>query len=132
MNQPPATPLQLKTSGIRPRVHQRFEILNASDMDKIHAATLRILKEVGVRFDSPEALSLLRKAGAEIEGSQVRLPARMVEQAIESAPAKVTLYARDPAKNMYLGEGSIHFTSGFGATWVRDSETGGMSNCNIK
>ncbi len=48
----------------------------------------------------------------------------IVEKAIESSPAKVTLYARDPAKNLYLGEGNIHFTSGFGATWVREAETG--------
>jgi trimethylamine--corrinoid protein Co-methyltransferase len=124
MKQPPVTQPPVKTSGIRPLVNQRLEVLSADDIDKIHAATLRILERVGVRFDSQEALSLLRKAGAEIDGSQVRFPARMVEKAIESAPARVTLYARDPAKNMYLGEGSIHFTSGFGATWVRDSDTG--------
>ncbi len=122
---------QVKISGIRPLVHQRLKILSESDLDKIHASTLRILEKVGVRFDSPEALLLLRKAGAEIEGSQVRLPTKIIDKVIESSPAKVTLYARDPAKNLYLGEGSIHFTSGFGATWVRDSETGQIRDSSL-
>jgi trimethylamine--corrinoid protein Co-methyltransferase len=131
VSQSPAAQLQAKASGIRPLVHQRLEILSSSDLDEIHAATLRILEKAGVCFDSREALSLLQKTGAEIEGTQVRLPARMVEKAIESAPAKVTLYARDPAKNLYLGEGNIHFTSGFGATWVRDAETGQVRAANL-
>jgi trimethylamine--corrinoid protein Co-methyltransferase len=53
-----------------------------------------------------------------------RIPTRVVEKAIHSAPSKVTLYARNPDQNLYLGEGNVHFTSGFGATWVRDAGTG--------
>lgn len=122
---------QANTSGIHPLIHRRFEILSISDVERIHSTSLRILEKVGVAFDCPEALTMLRDAGAEINGTQARFPARMVENAIESAPAKVTLFARDPAKNLYLGEGNIHFTSGFGATWVRDVETGQVRDANI-
>ena len=132
MNQQPIATTLERRSGIRPLLHRRLEVLSPSDLDQIHSASLRILEKAGVRIDSPEALSLLRQAGAGIEGSQVRLPARLVENAIASAPGKVTLYARDPAKNLYLGEGSVHFSSGFGATWVRDLETGQVRSANLK
>jgi trimethylamine--corrinoid protein Co-methyltransferase len=120
-----------RRSGIHPLLHQRLEVLSSGDLDQIHSASLRILEKAGVRFDSLEALSLLRQAGAGIEGSQARLPASLVEKAIASAPGKVTLYARDPAKNLYLGEGNVHFSSGFGATWVRDLETGQVRSANL-
>lgn len=123
MTQPPLAHEVEKISGIRPLLHQRMEVLSPDDLDKIHASSLRILEKGGVQFESQDALSLLRQAGAVIDGAQVRFPPTLVEAAIASAPGKVTLYARDPAKNLYLGEGNVHFSSGFGATWVRDPET---------
>ncbi|OGN71775.1 MAG: hypothetical protein A2X25_02425 [Chloroflexi bacterium GWB2_49_20] len=121
-----------RTSGIHPNIHQNFKILSEQDLDKIHAAAMRILEKTGIRFDSPQAISLLANAGAEINGSQVRIPAKIVEKAIQTAPSKVTLYARDPQKNLYLGQGCIHFSSGFGATWVRDLDTGLVRDANLQ
>ena len=132
MNQTPRIGEQERYSGIRPQLHQRMEVLSPADLDKIHNASLRILEEVGVQFDSPEALNLLRKAGADIDDARVRFSASLVESAILSAPAKVTLYARDPAKNLYLGEGNVHFSSGFGATWVRDPDTNTVRPANLE
>ncbi|RPI87074.1 MAG: hypothetical protein EHM41_06275 [Chloroflexi bacterium] len=109
-----------KISGVRPKIYQRFEVLSERDLDQIHSASMNILENVGICFDSQDALRLLRNAGAEVVGSLVRIPSGIVERAIQSAPSKVTLYARDPAQNLYLGEGNVHFTSGFGATWIRD------------
>jgi trimethylamine--corrinoid protein Co-methyltransferase len=119
-------------SGIRPRVHQRLQVLSEHDLDLIHGATLRILERTGIRFDDPAALELLKSAGARVEGLQAWLPARLVDQAVSSAPARVTLYARDPAKNLYLGEGNVHFTSGFGATWVSDIQTARVRDATLQ
>ena len=121
-----------KTSGIRPKIDQKFKLLSEQDLDQIHSAAMRILEKTGIRFESQQAISLLAKAGAESEGSQVRIPAKIVEKAIQSAPSKVTLYARDPEKSLYLGQGSIHFTSGFGATWVRDTDTDQVRDANLQ
>lgn len=120
------------TSGINPRIAQRVKILSEQDLDQIHAAALRILEKTGIRFENSQAISMFNKAGAEIEGSLVRIPAKIVEKAIHSAPSQVTLYARDPGKNLYLGQGFVHFTSGFGATWVRDTETGIVRDANLQ
>ena len=113
----------MRTSGIRPGIHQCFEVLSASDLDQIHATTLRILESTGVRFDQEEALDLFRAAGARVEDNLVRFPPGLIEDSIKKAPAEVTLFARDPSRNLYLGRGNVHFSSGFGATHVFDEKT---------
>lgn len=119
-------------SGIHPEISRRFEVLSESDLDRIHNSAMQILEKVGVCIDLPEALALLRAEGAQVDGSRVRFPTRVVEKAINSAPPKVTLYARNPAQNLYLGEGNVHFTSGFGATWIRDVETGQVHDASLQ
>ncbi len=131
MNQITDRKLTKQHSGIPPNYCQRFKMLNENDLDNIHNAALRIIRTTGVQFDSPKALSLLKSVGADIEGANVRIPERIINKAIESAPSKVTLFARDSEKNVYLGEGNIHFTSGFGATWVRDSINEPVREANI-
>jgi trimethylamine---corrinoid protein Co-methyltransferase len=114
---------QSMKSGIANHLAQRVMVLGKTDLDAIHSATLQVLQTVGVEIEHPEMLSLLKASGAEVEGSLVLFPENLIEWGIQSAPPKVTLHARNPQKNVYLGEGRVHFTNGFGATWVEDSET---------
>jgi trimethylamine--corrinoid protein Co-methyltransferase len=119
------------TSGIRPGIRQRFEVFNPADLDQIHATTLRVLETSGVRFDQREALDIFRAAGASVEDNLVRFPAELIEDCILKAPSEVTLFARDPAKNIYLGKGNIHFSSGFGATWVYDDSNNRIRKATV-
>jgi len=112
-----------KTSGIRPRLPQLYRVLSEADLHQIQDASLRLLERVGVKIEHPQALHLLRAYGATVEGERAFIPERLVARALDSAPPRFTLYARDPHKHIYLGEGNIHFTNGFGATWVLDGET---------
>ena len=66
-------------------------------LEPLHDATLRLLETTGMRFESPKALAILKKAGAKVdEGSDlVRLPRRLVEEALAPAPRQFTLGARD-------------------------------------
>lgn len=107
-------------SGLKPKIAGLVQVLDEASLDKIHAASLRILEETGIRIDHPQALKLLEARGAKVELNIAFIPAELVEYGIQTAPAKVTLFARDPGKNIYLGEGCVHYTNGFGATWVED------------
>jgi trimethylamine--corrinoid protein Co-methyltransferase len=68
--------------------------LSDEQFEKIHAACLEVLGRIGVRVDLEEARVLLKKGGAQVEGNLVRVPRRMVESALLSAPKKVTLHNR--------------------------------------
>jgi trimethylamine---corrinoid protein Co-methyltransferase len=102
---------------------KRVQVLSESELDAVHETTLRILSEVGVRFDHAEAISIFRKcSGVEVDGSTVRIKPKQVEQTIQSAPSKITLHARNVKYSLQLGEGHTYFTSAFGATFLCDSE----------
>ncbi len=119
-------------SGIQSVINKKINILSNNDLNKIHDSSVAILKKTGVIFENSEALTLLQNKGAKVDGNKVRFSEKMVYQAIETAPDKVILHARDPKKNLYLGEGNIHFTSGFGATWVRDYENHQLRDAKLQ
>lgn len=103
MNQPPA----FSPFGALSR-------LNREQCEQIHAASLQILEEIGVRLYSPQALALLNKAGADVSAAPlVKIPSRLVEDALQSVPKSLTLFNRygEPAlqlegSNGYFGPGS--------------------------
>jgi len=68
---------------------------------------------VGLVVDEPEALELLRSAGAKVDGTLVRIPASLVDAALDTAPRSVALYDRNGREaircegyNTYFGTGS--------------------------
>jgi trimethylamine--corrinoid protein Co-methyltransferase len=83
----------------------RFARLTPEQCEQLHAASLTILERTGVRMFEPEAVELIRKAGAPVsEGNRVRIPARLVEQALSTAPKSVTLHDRLGSPRLRLSE----------------------------
>jgi trimethylamine--corrinoid protein Co-methyltransferase len=82
----------------------------------------RILAEIGVFVENDEALALLDGAGACIDRKtrQVRIPAALVEKAVESAPSTVSLYNRRGEEVMHLGGDRVHFNPGSAALRIYD------------
>jgi trimethylamine---corrinoid protein Co-methyltransferase len=68
--------------------------LTPAQCEQLHAASLTILERTGVRLFEPAAIELLKKAGVTADGDRVRLPARLVEQALQTVPKSVTLFDR--------------------------------------
>jgi trimethylamine---corrinoid protein Co-methyltransferase len=89
---------------------------------KIVDEAKRILDEIGVFVENDEALKLLDGAGARIDAKsrQVRIPAALVEKAVESAPSKVSLYNRRGEQVMDLGGDRVHFNPGSAALRIYD------------
>jgi trimethylamine---corrinoid protein Co-methyltransferase len=80
----------------------RFQPPPESEIEAIHAASLRVLEDVGVVFPDRAARELLAAAGADVHADSglVKLPARLVEEALTSAPRDVLLAGRDPARDV--------------------------------
>lgn len=97
-----------------------LNILGGSDIEKVEEATFKILKEVGVRFDNEKVLEAFKKEGAKVEGKKVFFPRKLIIEALEKAPSSFVLKARDPQYDLKLGNGTIAYTNGFGATQVLD------------
>jgi len=90
-----------------------FDICTDGQIHELHRASLEILERTGVVVHDGEALELLKDGGAYVEGKLVRLPARMVEDAIAGAPSKITLCSADGnRRNIHLYKNNVYF--GFG------------------
>ncbi|HIQ05403.1 MAG TPA: trimethylamine methyltransferase, partial [Anaerolineae bacterium] len=73
-----------------------FARLSPEQCERLHNASLEILESVGVRLYEPEAVELVRKAGARItDGNLAYIPAHLVEQAFSTLPKRVVLYNRN-------------------------------------
>lgn len=70
----------------------------------IHRATLRVLREVGMKILHEGARQIFRDAGAEIDTEhRVFLDEELIDAAIASAPSEFMLHARNPAHNVRIG-----------------------------
>lgn len=59
--------------------------MSHDQFEEIHLATLEVLDRTGVDVHEKEALDLLKKGGARIDGNRVRIPAWMVQEALGTA-----------------------------------------------
>ncbi len=62
-----------------------LRLLSGQEMEALHAAAVKILETVGMRFASPEALEHLSRFGCRVEepGSTVRFPPGLVNDCVE-------------------------------------------------
>ncbi len=89
----------------------------------IHLASLEILERTGVLLHYQPALDLLKKAGCFIQDNHVRIPTRLVEWALRSAPSRIMLYDRNSNPAMPLGDRICTFGTGSDCLNILDHRT---------
>ena len=75
-------------------VHHSITIRTEA-VDQVRSASLRVLEQVGVKIVDAGLRQVLQDAGAIVSGEIVRLPERLVVEALEKAPETVIFYSRD-------------------------------------
>ncbi len=97
------------------------EILTEAGITDIEAATDHLLQEIGIEFrNDPETLDLWRQAGACVAGERVRFDKGMLRALIrQSAPRSFVQQARNPARSVKFGDGSVVFAPAYGPPFVR-------------
>jgi len=83
----------------------RFEVLSKTEVERIHAASMEILSEVGIKVNYKKARKVFREAGAEVdeETLAVKLPEKLVRWAVDQAPKQFSLYGIDPDFHLDIG-----------------------------
>jgi len=98
-----------------------FRVLSRDQIEEIIGATLEILERVGVMVSDEEALGLLGKGGARVEGDGlVRIPSAMVQRAFGTAPHRIVLAGRDGQRTLVLEKNRIYFGTGSDCPYVID------------
>ncbi len=103
-------------------MYDRMQELSNQDMEKIHAASMDLLKTTGVAFNDEEALEIFKSNGHHVEGTTVFFEASDIQKALKTTPTRFTVHARNPEKNVDIGEDDFVFLPGYGAPFVMDAQ----------
>lgn len=103
-------------------VMPRYEILTEDALQRIERGWMRIVQEIGVAFDHPEALERLRDAGQVVDGDVVRFDPDFVLELCARAPSEFTLRARNPAHSVDLGGDRMVFAGCAGMPFYREGD----------
>lgn len=109
--------------------YRPIEVLTPEQVEQIHQASLKILEEIGINFLLPEALEILREAGARVDTASecVRFDRGLIEESIGKAPSHFTLHARNPAHDLTIGGNHINFATVASAPNASDMDRGRRS-----
>lgn len=101
-------------------------MLSDDEIETIHQTALTILREVGMAVLAPIARDKFAQAGFEVDHSseRVHFDSNAIESLIGFAPSSFTLHARNPNKNIRIGDGYAAFASVGGPAYVMDSDKG--------
>ncbi|MFW5855682.1 MAG: trimethylamine methyltransferase family protein [Bacillota bacterium] len=102
-----------------------LEVLTDDQIEKILDASTRILEKTGVVYHDEEALDIMKDAGCKVEDNRVRIPAKLVEDAIRTVPGRVTLTnSRTGEPEMNLTQNNAYFGAGSDTPYFIDPYSG--------
>jgi trimethylamine--corrinoid protein Co-methyltransferase len=103
-----------------------YEVLGTEGLELLEHNADTILQEIGIDFrDDPEALQLLKEAGADVQAERVRFPRGLCRTIVSrSAPREFTQHARNPAHTVIMGGNRTVFAPAYGSPFVRNLDEG--------
>ncbi len=108
-------------AGSTTRVTPRLTVLSEDQKETLLLRVMELLECTGVRVDNDEGLALLDGAGAKVGPKrQVRLPSYLLEDALASAPRRITVYDRLGKPSVYLEDSQVSFCSQVDSTYFFD------------
>ena len=116
-----AAPNHAMLPGLENRL-PHCEVMDGAQVERIDAASMDILENVGVVFRDDIALADWKRVGADVRGDRVHLDRGLVRDLIATIPADFTYHARNPAHNVRLGGRHAIFVPMTGAPFLRDLE----------
>jgi trimethylamine--corrinoid protein Co-methyltransferase len=101
-------------------------IVSDDELESIHLASLRVLKEIGVEVLHEEARAIMKRHGADVrDGTErVRFDSDLILELMTSCPSEFTLHARNPAHNVRFGGNNLIFAQMGSAPNCSDMDNG--------
>lgn len=96
-----------------------YELLDSDRVAAVHAASMDIVERIGIEFRDQEAIASWRQAGADIDGTRVRIPRELLMEKVALAPSEYTQHARNPDRSVKIGGTNMTFAPIYGSPYVR-------------
>ena len=87
-------------------------LASEDEVESIHQASLKLLRDTGMRFLLPRAREILKQAGANTsdDSERVRFDPDLLMHLVGSAPSGFTLHARNAEHSLFFGENALNFS----------------------
>ncbi len=104
----------------------QLKLFNEQNMESIHESVVDLLENTGIKVNSEKAFRIFKNNGAaaDEENKIIRIPRAMLEDAVEKAPSKVTLYGREEKNDLLLENARTHLGTGGTVMYTLDMDTG--------
>jgi trimethylamine---corrinoid protein Co-methyltransferase len=99
-------------------MYDRMQTLTEAELTRLHEASMDLLQNTGIAFNEEEALQIFKKNGFRVEGKTVFMTEKDVRKALETAPTRFTVAARDPEKSVDIGDESFALVPAYGPPFV--------------
>jgi trimethylamine--corrinoid protein Co-methyltransferase len=103
-----------------------LQVLSQEEKHQVHARTLKILANTGVRVDTALGRKLLGGAGAQVNEHShiVRIPKTLVEESLRLTTTDFSLGARRPGWDLQMNAGNFTLLADGEGTFITDAVTG--------
>jgi trimethylamine---corrinoid protein Co-methyltransferase len=107
-----------------------FQVLSKNERHRVHAESLKILANTGVKVETRQGRRILKQAGARVDEHTkiVKFPQSLVESSLEMMTREFTLGARRPGADLVMNAGNSTLCLDGDGTMVLDSKTGERRN----
>jgi len=103
-----------------------LQVLSEEEKHQVHARSLEILAESGIRVDTARGRKLLEEAGAHVNQDNhiVHIPKTLVEESLRLTTTDFTLGARRPGCDLKMNAGNFTLLADGEGTFITDAVTG--------
>jgi trimethylamine--corrinoid protein Co-methyltransferase len=103
-----------------------FQVLSENECSRIHEESLKILKNTGIKVETPQGRQILKQAGALVDENTniVKFPKELVESSLKQVTKDFVLSARRPGADLVMNAGESTLCPDGEGTMVLDSKTG--------
>jgi len=110
-----------------------LKFLSQRNIQTLYEAALTVLERYGIQIQHSGALDLLKAAGCSVkEDGSVTLTAKLVEEAVKSAPCSITIYNRNGDPAMDLGGRRGYYGTGSDLIFSIDGESFDRHQCRLE
>lgn len=103
-------------------MNERMSLLSGAGANKLHTASMEILRDVGIAFHEPEAVEIFKHHGVKVAGNVAFIEEHHVEAALQSAPSQFQINARNPDKTVTIGGDHLVLAPGYGSPFMLTKE----------
>ena len=117
-----AAPLAQDLRPVRPGMSGgTYKPLTDAEIQRIHAAALNALEEIGLADAPQSGIDYMVGAGAILgDDGRLRFPRAVIEDTVARAPKKLTMYGRDPKHDMELSGARAYYGTAGAAVHMVD------------